>query len=478
MSKYKTLSKNTLIFAIGDLSVKAIQFFLMPVFTFYLTASEFGKAEAVISLIEVSFPILSLGLTDAVFRFSMRDDEIKQPTVLSSSMLVMSIVALMFMLGSIVGVFVYNYKYVLTFSALYIVNSLSKVWGQYVRGKGKIATYAASGIARALALALFTYVFVVLLKLNAIGYLLSLIVSELASLFILLIFGKIINDLKIRYIDKKILKQMIIYALPLIPNGIFWWFLQVINRYIVINFISIAEAGLYVSVLKIAAIINILAVIFQQAWTISLIQTNNDEDKSDFNSKIFRFYATVVEIGGSALLILLEILSKFLLKGEFYSVWRFSSIAIFAAVISSFVAFYSGFFSATMKSKEILYSTMIGAVLNVVFCLLLVKYIGMQGAIYASIIGYTGMLIARMLFIKNDALIKYKVFKEIISISLLFGQSLFIVYSKDINRKLFYLIQIILFISLVLVRIKDIINVFQFFINTIKKLKNNKKEIE
>ena len=44
-SKYKVLASNTIIFAIGNILVKLISFFLMPLYTSVLTTEQYGVAE-------------------------------------------------------------------------------------------------------------------------------------------------------------------------------------------------------------------------------------------------------------------------------------------------------------------------------------------------------------------------------------------------------------------------------------------------
>ena len=44
-SKYKLLASNTIIFAIGNILVKLISFFLMPLYTSVLTTAQYGVAE-------------------------------------------------------------------------------------------------------------------------------------------------------------------------------------------------------------------------------------------------------------------------------------------------------------------------------------------------------------------------------------------------------------------------------------------------
>ena len=44
-SKYKILASNTVIFAVGNILVKLISFFLMPLYTSILTTEQYGVAE-------------------------------------------------------------------------------------------------------------------------------------------------------------------------------------------------------------------------------------------------------------------------------------------------------------------------------------------------------------------------------------------------------------------------------------------------
>lgn len=45
MGKYKSLISDTLIFAVGNFTVKILYFVLMPIYTISLSADEFGLAD-------------------------------------------------------------------------------------------------------------------------------------------------------------------------------------------------------------------------------------------------------------------------------------------------------------------------------------------------------------------------------------------------------------------------------------------------
>lgn len=70
-SKYKLLLSNTVIFAIGNILVKLISFFLIPLYTSVLSTGQFGEAELVHSTIEILLPIMTLCIVEALYRFSI-----------------------------------------------------------------------------------------------------------------------------------------------------------------------------------------------------------------------------------------------------------------------------------------------------------------------------------------------------------------------------------------------------------------------
>lgn len=70
-SKYIRLLFDTLIFILGTVLAKMIQFFLMPLYTTYMTTNMYGSAELINNLSELFLPIVTLCIYDAVFRFAV-----------------------------------------------------------------------------------------------------------------------------------------------------------------------------------------------------------------------------------------------------------------------------------------------------------------------------------------------------------------------------------------------------------------------
>ena len=70
--KYTRLIKDTFVFALGNLGSKLILFFLVPLYTNYLTTEEYGTADLVFTISQFLVPIFSVVIFDAVIRFGQQ----------------------------------------------------------------------------------------------------------------------------------------------------------------------------------------------------------------------------------------------------------------------------------------------------------------------------------------------------------------------------------------------------------------------
>ena len=81
-NKYKSLIKDTLIFAVGSIGVRLILFFLVPLYTNFLSKEEFGIADLIFTVSQFIIPFVSLVIFDAVMRFGLSKDEKKEDVLL------------------------------------------------------------------------------------------------------------------------------------------------------------------------------------------------------------------------------------------------------------------------------------------------------------------------------------------------------------------------------------------------------------
>ncbi len=62
------------IYAIGTFGTKILMFLIVPLYTYYLDVSEMGIYDILLSLIGLVTPIISLQISDALYRWLIQDD--------------------------------------------------------------------------------------------------------------------------------------------------------------------------------------------------------------------------------------------------------------------------------------------------------------------------------------------------------------------------------------------------------------------
>ena len=71
MRKYKKLLLNIFIFGIGGIGQKILSFFLIPLYTSYLSTEDYGTVDLLINSVQLFFPILNLSIHDALLSFAL-----------------------------------------------------------------------------------------------------------------------------------------------------------------------------------------------------------------------------------------------------------------------------------------------------------------------------------------------------------------------------------------------------------------------
>lgn len=472
-NKYVDFTKNTAVFAIGNLTVKLIQFFLLPLLTAKLATSAYNTVELLNSTIELVLPVLTLGLSEAVFRFAI-NTEYNPKSVFTNGLTVGLLGIGLFAVILIVIGIVYPQNYWLLFGILYVVSTFNSIMSNYVRGIGRIKTYALASVANAVFMAFGAFLFIYIFDFGANGYLLALICGYSVAILIKLLFGRVVGAYSPKAYDGTLLRSMTKYSLPLIPNNISWWLVHVASKYICTLVLGGAISGLYTAASKIPALINVCATVFFQAWTISSAKTINDENKGEFNSNIFKYLSCFLVMAASAIYVILPYLSKFLLQGEFYVGWTYSGILILASVLACYTSYFGAFYGANMQTKMVFVSTMVGAVVNVAFAFAFIYLIGINALLYASLLAYIVIVVIRYITTKKYSQVKINYWIEAPSLLIISAQALIITYAEGTNTW----IQLALFAALLLLRFKDIWTLLKTFAGILTGLIHKNKKAE
>jgi O-antigen/teichoic acid export membrane protein len=394
-SKYKVLASNTVVFAIGNILVKLISFFLMPLYTSVLTTEQYGVAELLNNSIEIVLPIATLCIVEALYRFAI-DENSDHSTIFVDALFITIIGDFLVIIGCLIWFFILHYKYALFFMLLFITTTFYKLTIQFARGLGHVKRYSFYGVLNSLLLIISNVLLLVVFKGGVESYLLSFSIGYGLSGIIAYILSKEYKYVRFNEFNLVTLKEMLEYSLPNIPNMLSWWVNSLSDRYIVLYYWGASITGLYTAASKLPAMINLVTSIFQQAWQYSTATEIDAIDNSKFFSNIFRGYVYFCTFACAGLLIVNKLICKILLQSEFYAAWKFVPLLLLAATFGCISTYFGTFYNAIKNNKMLMISTIAGAIINFVFNLILIPKFGGMGAAIATALSYFVIMMIRM----------------------------------------------------------------------------------
>lgn len=430
MSKYKRLAKNIFMLLAGNFVARIIGFFMVPLYTTVLSTSDYGVADLITNIVFIVLPIFSLLMEEAVMRFSLDEGQNKEKIFYISLKLSMigflcfiCISPILFLFKNIKG----YYWYIVTY---YIVTWLYNLVSNYMKGLDRIGIITTAGIFHTFAYFSLNIFFLVVLKIGVHGYLLSIILSNFIVICFLVYSSNIYKKIfSFKTIDWVLAKKMINYSIPMIPNYILWWINNASDRFLVTFFCGTAMNGIYSVAYKIPSLLSSVTAIFSNAWQISSVDNFGSEESINFYNKVYSFYSGILLVGGSVLILFSKFLAYMLYAKDFFEAWKITPILILAYIFSALAQYLNSIFSASKQTKKMIYSSFLGALINVILNLILIpRFLGI-GAAIATLIGYMIIWIVNMKNTKRILKINLNLKKIIISIFFIILEIFFILKS-------------------------------------------------
>ena len=422
--KYKYLSKNVLLFSISSFLPKAISFLMIPFYTSILTPVDYGVSEIIMTTVSLFLPIFTLDIQDAVMRFVF-DTKYKPNEVLSVALnLILKGIIVVFIIAfglSLIQVSGIEKEYIIFALWQYIVLAIQNSCNFFCRGIDKVEVLTISSLINAVLNAIFNVVFLAVIPLGLIGFLLANTMSSTIALIYMVCKAKLYRYVGFKK-NESLQGEMIHFSLPLIFSVIAWWINNASDRYIVTAMVSVAASGLYATAYKIPAILTVFQSVFFQAWSISAVKEFDKDDKDGFISKMYAMVNSAMAILCSLIILLNIHISHMLYSNEFFQAWEFVPPLLVAVVFNANALFVGTIYTVVKKTKILSYTTMIGALLNVVGNIIFICLMGPYGAAISTMLGYFAVMIARLVFLRRLIFLQVRWRRDCFVVLLLFVQ--------------------------------------------------------
>ena len=481
MNQKKQLMKNTIIIAIGKLSTQIISYLLLPLYTSQLDPSEYGNYDFICTLSVFLCPIITLLMEESMFRYLIdADSKVQRKKIITQTIIYTFFGTVLFtIIAALIMGFGTDYTamYITAIITFVISNILIGLSNALSRGLGKIKLYSVSNFILGISTIILNIVFILALNAGAEGLLWA---NTIANAFTAIVILGILKLPKyIGKIDKPLMKDMIKYSIPLVPNSISWSIINMSDRIILTQMVSSAANGIYAMANKFPNIINVLYGYFYTAWKESAAKIVKEDNKNQYYNSIYHDAKRFLYAVTICLIAVMPFAFPIFINEAYDEAYVYIPIVMIATYYSNLSSFYGGIFSAYKDTKIMGTTTIVAAVINLVIDLLLVNTLKIYAACFST-------LIANLIvyFYRKKKLKKYLKLKEL----KWQGPMLFLAiiclayYAKYIpvignNPVLLWTINVI---SLVIAVLYSLLNNWKFIkgiINTIKG-KFNRKDIK
>lgn len=433
-----------------------ITFFLVPLYTRYLTTAQYGVSDVVNTIVSLLTPILTLSIIEAVFRFAL-DKKFDNGKVLTNSFFV-SLLSFIVFLILIPVIYKVNYAVYVVF--LTYASALESTLQQFARGIGKSFVYAITGLFMTLVTVFSNVFFIVLLGWQLKGFLISLLIAQIAGIMFLVVCLKAWNYVKFSNLDMTLVKSMLIYSMPLIPNMVSWWLSNSANKIFISILLGATANGIYAVANKIPSLISVFYSIFTQAWQISAVEEYKNKDAGKFFGSVFTATFGILIVGVSLITLFSKELVLILSTNAYFEAWKVVPWLALAVLFSSLSSFLGTIYTSSMKTMALFTTTLVGGIINVICNLLLIPIFGIIGAGIGACVSFLCVALIRLKDSKKFISIKLEWLPIILSFFILSIEIIILFFMNGLASFLFMaLCVVILFV----------INGFPFF----KLLKNH-----
>ncbi len=441
------MKKDTIFYGIAILSERMISFFTLPILTKKMPMELYGVWSQITVTMGLIIPLVLLGFQTAMVNFfsGQKDNNQEKKNIFffMSGIVIINLIVINTLTTTFsmpIGKFMFGSadfaSYVPLFGYLLSSEAIFELLVGYLRSEQKIKLlsgyYIIKSILRIGVLTLGLLTFHVSLN----DILLSLALLQI--LFVVVIYIKDVFELRSVAFNKTPWsmrwKELMLFALPLVPLNIATWGNNFIDRYLVLHFTDIKQVGVYAVAYSLAAIAGLFYSILGFTLYPKLAQLWNDgrkEEVAAYLQKGIGYYLFLLIPSIASLTIMNESIIGIFSRWEYVSSWV---VIFFLSVGIGLFGFYQIFFYITLLAKRSFANLLIMAasvMANIIINLVLIPQIGIVGAALATALS-NGILAAWTILISRSAVaIKFpwSVFYRLLTATAVL--SVFLLFAKN-----------------------------------------------
>jgi O-antigen/teichoic acid export membrane protein len=395
LDRLKELFRHSAIYGLGSIVARILGVLLLPVYTRYLSPSDYGLIETLVALSAVLTALVAQAMKSAFFRFYFDSTEVARRllVVRTAFWYVMAASTLTLGLGVALSPQISWVLFHTQHHADLVIASFIGLWAamnydqmtSLFRVEQRSTAYVAATLANVGITIAATVLLVVVFDQGPLGVLVGNFTGTLAVYVALLLYSR--HALGLQF-DRPLYRAMNRFGLPLVPSAVALWLTNFADRFFLIKLADPHEVGLYSIGVRIASAIVLLLTAFRLAWPAFAYSIEDDREAS----RTYSFVLTYVVFICCWLSLGLGLLAPWILR--LITTKPFYPAANVVAPLAFGVAAFAGYVVVQIgtgrarRTRTNWIVTGIAAALNIVLNLALIPPYGRMGASIATLVSY------------------------------------------------------------------------------------------
>lgn len=396
MNKFKLFIENFFVYGLGGIISKIIPLIMVPIVTRLMPSTEYyGISDLSNTVVQFGSAIAVMGMYDAMYRmFFEKDEENYKKRVCSTAMvftLFSSIIVfiIMVLLKEIIAEFFLGnrqYAYIVYLSAMAtLVGATNSIISAPTRMQNKRKVFLITNTISPL----LSYAISIPLLLAG-HYIVALpLAAVISGATMELAFG-IMNHkwFVFKKFELPLLKQMLVIAIPLLPNFLIYWIFNSSDKVMITNMIGIGAAGLYSVGSKLGHCSQLIYTAFSGGWQYFAFSTMKEKNQVESNSKIFEYLGIISFIATSFICAWSYPLFKILFTEQYLDAYIVAPYLFLAPLLQMLFQVACNQFLIIKKTWPNMLILSLGAIANLIMNYILIPILGIEGASIATLFGY------------------------------------------------------------------------------------------
>ena len=396
MNKFKLFIENFLVYGLGGIISKIIPLIMVPIVTRIMPSTDyFGLSDLSNTVVSFASAIAVMGMYDAMYRmfFEKEDEEYKKnicSTALVFTFLTSIIVFLVLVLfKEQVAYYFFNdreYAYIIYISAMAaLVGATNSIISAPTRMQNQRKVFLITNTLSPV----ISYSIAIPMLLAG-YYTIALPLAAVISGVTMEISFGILNRrwFNPKRFDFTLLKQLLVIAVPLLPNFLIYWIFNSCDKIMITNMIGIGAAGIYSVGSKLGQCSQLIYTAFAGGWQFFAFSTMKEENQVKNNSLIFEYLGIISFVVTAFVCALSYPIFEILFTDQYLSGYIIAPYLFLAPLLQMLFQVACNQFLVIKRTWPNMIILSVGALVNIAINYFLIPVLGIEGASLATLMGY------------------------------------------------------------------------------------------